>query len=111
MDSEAWSNMLRSRENMEEFAKEAIVFLRFHDFDGIDLDWQYPAFRKSTAEDKERFADFLEVREKNRYKQTDRRPDRQTAGQSNRRADRGQTDRQRIEKCTHIYLKSQYTCT
>lgn len=81
MDSEAWSNMLRSRENMEEFAKEAIVFLRFHDFDGIDLDWQYPAFRKSTAEDKERFADFLEVREKNRDKQTDRRPDRQTAGE------------------------------
>lgn len=61
MDSEAWSNMLMSKENMEEFAKEAIVFLRFHDFDGIDLDWQYPAFRKSTAEDRERFADFMEI--------------------------------------------------
>lgn len=70
MDSEAWSNILRSKDNMEEFAKEAIVFLRFHDFDGIDLDWQYPAFRKSTAEDKERFADLLEVRERNSEKES-----------------------------------------
>ena len=80
MDSEAWSNMLRSRENMEEFAKEAIVFLRFHDFDGIDLDWQYPAFRKSTAEDKERFADFLEVRERERERERER--DGQTSRQT-----------------------------
>lgn len=61
MDSEAWSNMLRSKENMEEFAKEAVIFLRFHDFDGIDLDWQYPAFRGSSHEDQARLVELCEV--------------------------------------------------
>ena len=67
MDSEAWTNIMRTTETMDAFVREAIVFLRFHDFDGIDLDWQYPAFRGSTHEDQAKFVEFCEVQKNIRW--------------------------------------------
>lgn len=61
MDSEAWTNVVRTKESMDAFITEAIVFLRFYDFDGIDLDWQYPSFRGSTHADQEKLVEFCEV--------------------------------------------------
>nr|H2A0L4.1 RecName: Full=Putative chitinase 1; AltName: Full=Chitinase-like protein 1; Short=Clp1; Flags: Precursor [Pinctada margaritifera]CCE46155.1 clp1 protein [Pinctada margaritifera] len=61
MGSEAWSEVLASKDNMQTFVKEAIVYLRLHDFDGIDLDWEYPTFRGSKPIDREKFTQLIEI--------------------------------------------------
>ena len=40
-----------------EFATTSIKFLRDHNFDGLDLDWEYP-----DASDKQNFIELLKVR-------------------------------------------------
>jgi GH18 family chitinase len=47
---------------MEAFALEVIRYLRMHNFDGLDVNWEYPATRGSPPEDKHNFAELLEVR-------------------------------------------------
>ena len=61
MGTEQWSEVLASRDNMHTFVKEAIVFLRLHDFDCIDLDFEYPTYRGSKEIDRSRFSELIEV--------------------------------------------------
>lgn len=47
--------MVATPETRDLFIKSAISFLRKHEFDGLNLAWEYPAHNGSPADDRERF--------------------------------------------------------
>ena len=57
------SQTVSSRNNMRSFAANAIEYLHRYNFDGLDIDWEFPADRGSPPEDKERFTQLLQVRQ------------------------------------------------
>ena len=61
MGSKPFMYVLQSREDMQEFATNTVRFLRHFNFDGLDIDWEYPAARGSPPQDKHRFSQLLNV--------------------------------------------------
>ncbi|KYM85390.1 Chitotriosidase-1 [Atta colombica] len=63
--SSRFSPMVADSARRREFVKNAIKFLRQNHFDGLDLDWEYPAFRDGgKPRDKDNYADLVqELRE------------------------------------------------
>ncbi|XP_055531990.1 chitinase-3-like protein 1 [Wyeomyia smithii] len=56
-----FSNVAANPQLRQRFTQEAVAFCRQHNFDGIDLDWEYPAQRGgNSAVDKENHAVWLE---------------------------------------------------
>lgn len=53
--------MLKSRATRKQFTDSSVAFLRKWGFDGLDLDFEYPAARGSPPEDKGRFAKLVRV--------------------------------------------------
>lgn len=56
MGSPQFTAMVSTPENREEFIDTTVFFLRYRNFDGLDLDWEYPAHRGSPPGDRRRFA-------------------------------------------------------
>ncbi|XP_022240292.1 chitinase-3-like protein 1 [Limulus polyphemus] len=54
-----YSNMARDPVQRKKFVISCIKFLLKHGFDGLDLDWEYPANRGGIPEDKENFVILL----------------------------------------------------
>ena len=62
--SEKYSTMAMNPEARKKFVQQAVAFIRKHNFDGLDMDWEYPGSRNGRIEDKENFVTLLkELRE------------------------------------------------
>ncbi|GFS04103.1 chitinase-3-like protein 1 [Elysia marginata] len=60
MASQPFVNIVRNSASRSSFAQSAIGFLRQRNFDGLDVDWEYPALRGSTAADKQNFVFLMQ---------------------------------------------------
>lgn len=61
--SSRFSPMVANAERRKQLVKNSIKFLRQNNFDGLDLDWEYPAFREGgKPRDKENYAKLVQVR-------------------------------------------------
>lgn len=60
--STRFSPLVANAERRKELVKNAIKFLRQNHFDGLDLDWEYPAFRDGgKPRDRNNYASFVQV--------------------------------------------------
>lgn len=60
--SSRFSPMVASADRRKQLVKNSIKFLRQNNFDGLDLDWEYPAFREGgKPRDKENYAKLVQV--------------------------------------------------
>ncbi|CAF3765968.1 unnamed protein product [Rotaria magnacalcarata] len=56
--SAPFTQMVATEQSRAEFVENSYKFLKEHGFDGLDLDWEYPADRGSPPEDRGRFTEL-----------------------------------------------------
>lgn len=57
--SENYSKLAASPSRRQKFVKQSCQFIRQHGFDGLDIDWEYPADRGGVPEDKQNFVSLV----------------------------------------------------
>ncbi|XP_071107290.1 chitinase-3-like protein 1 [Haliotis cracherodii] len=60
-DNDQFTRLVSSAANMASFSETSIGYLREHKFDGLDIDWEYPAGRGGPASDRARFTTLLQT--------------------------------------------------
>ncbi|XP_067671645.1 chitinase-3-like protein 1 [Haliotis asinina] len=60
-DNSQFTRLVSSAANMATFSESAIGYLREHKFDGLDIDWEYPAGRGGPPTDRPRFTTLLQA--------------------------------------------------
>lgn len=61
MGSEPFMAMVATYATRKTFIDDAIIYLRRRNFDGLDIDWEYPANRGSPPGDKPRYTALIRV--------------------------------------------------
>ncbi|PSN37019.1 Acidic mammalian chitinase [Blattella germanica] len=59
--SKNYSKMAATEESRNEFADSVVAFVQRFNFDGFDLDWEYPTKRGGVPEDKENYSLLLQT--------------------------------------------------
>jgi len=59
--SAEFTAMVSSPSNRRKFVLSVMAFLRLHGFDGLDLDWEYPAQRGGSPSDKQNLVLLVQV--------------------------------------------------
>jgi GH18 family chitinase len=59
--SHGFSQMVSTRLRRKTFIESAMRFLRKHNFDGLDINWEFPGVRGGKENDKGNFEFFLQV--------------------------------------------------
>ncbi|XP_066149390.1 acidic mammalian chitinase-like [Euwallacea fornicatus] len=56
-----YSIMAADEQTREAFAENALKFIAYYGFDGLDLDWEYPTARGGIEDDKKNFVSLLKI--------------------------------------------------
>lgn len=59
--SEKYSYMAETESRRDIFSEAVLRLLIYFDFDGFDLDWEYPTLRRGLPEDRDNFSKLLRV--------------------------------------------------
>ena len=51
--------MVADSERRKRFVSSVVSFCQEHNFDGLDLDWEYPGKRGGSSDDKENFIKLI----------------------------------------------------
>jgi len=58
---QSWSSMLSTASNRQQFITSSITYLRSRNFDGLDLDFEYPGTGVSPPGDKQLYTALVQV--------------------------------------------------
>lgn len=59
--STGFSDMVSTRLKRKTFIESSLRFLRKHNFDGLDINWEFPGVRGGRENDRENFDLFVQV--------------------------------------------------